>query len=168
MNLDDAFSKTLIAMSTPSILLALGTGFAGITTGLAASWPAIWYTPLSDASNHQTVKLLHHSYRNAVKTIPPLVLTSTAFYSASAYLSNQAILSVPAVLIFSLLPYTGIFVFPINAKLFRKENEPLSVVDEDKSVNTLLRKWMLIHSGRIALAAASTVVGFVELLRLLK
>ncbi|EOR02058.1 hypothetical protein E3P92_00860 [Wallemia ichthyophaga] len=155
-------------MSKPSILLALGTGFAGITTGFTASWPLIWYSPLSNASNSNTVKLLHHSYKNAVKTIPPLVLTATACFSVSAYLSNRAVLSAPAILIFSLFPYTRIFVLPVNKKLFKKTNEPEGVVDRDNTVNALLYKWMLIHCGRIALAAASTTLGFVQLLQLIK
>ncbi|TIA92896.1 hypothetical protein E3P99_00399 [Wallemia hederae] len=150
--------------STPSLLLAIGTGFAGITTGLTLSWPVIWYGPLEKSSNSETVRLLHGSYKNATRCIPPMLLATTAFFCASKYSSHKTLVSLPALFAFINIPWTFLAVFPVNAQLFRKEADPVSVVDKDNSVNALLKKWMYVHSARILFAASATVLGLAELL----
>ncbi|TIC05871.1 hypothetical protein E3Q16_01673 [Wallemia mellicola] len=140
----------MVNIPSPSILQAIGTGFAGFTFGLTASWPLIWYSALDKASNSNKVKLLHESYRRAVLFVPSL-----SVLSALSYTLARKHVSLPAVLIFSLLPYTGVAVMPVNKKLFSKENYPDADVDSDSTVDSLL-------------TGLSTIFGFAELCKLLK
>ncbi|TIB96677.1 hypothetical protein E3Q18_03026 [Wallemia mellicola] len=137
----------MVNIPSPSILQAIGTGFEA----------------LHSASNSNKVKLLHESYRRAVLFVPSL-----SVLSALSYTLARKHVSLPAVLIFSLLPYTGVAVMPVNKKLFSKENYPDTDVDSDSTVDSLLSKWMYVHSVRILLAGLSTIFGFAELFKLLK
>ena len=153
----------MVNLPSPSVLQAIGTGFAGIAAGLTASWPLIWYSALDKSSNMNKVKLLHESYNRATIFIPPM-----AALSALSYTLARKQLNLPAALIFALMPYTAVVVMPINKKIFAKENNPEADVNVDSTVDTLLSKWMYAHSGRVLLAASSTFFGFVELFKLLK
>ncbi|EIM21336.1 hypothetical protein WALSEDRAFT_69185 [Wallemia mellicola CBS 633.66] len=153
----------MVNLPSPSVLQAIGTGFAGITVGMTASWPLVWYSVLDKTSNSNKVKLLHESYRRATLFMPPSIILTTASYTLA-----RKHFSLPAVLMFSLIPYTAFVVFPVNKKLFAKENYPEADVDADSTVDSLLSKWMYIHSVRVLLAASSTFFGFVELFKLLK
>ena len=88
--------------------------------------------------------------------MPTLSLASTIFYG----FATKSITNLPGILIFSVIPYTGIFMKPLNDKIFAEESREF--LENDPNADQALKKWMRLHSFRVVLSLASTITGFYE------
>ena len=88
-------------------------------------------------------------------------MTTLSLFSAISYaFATKSITNLPGILIFSVIPFTGLFIHPHNDKMFAKESREF--LENDPNADKALKKWMKLHTVRIVLSLASTITGFYE------
>lgn len=126
-------------------LTACGLFASGLASGISMSYPilcnpAFLYTkqvPIFDR-----LKIWQSTFKGGAATIP----TFSASAIVAFWLSDPRELLWPIVSIVSIVPYTLVFLIPVNKRLLELCDKPEEV--ETDEVESLFRRWANIHLFR--------------------
>lgn len=128
----------------------LGTFCAGTFFGAAVYINLVQHTATLQAGSRCAATFFSPMYRAAAPMQVTLAIGGTVFGGISWYDSGRALWLVGAVLLFSVVPITLVFIKPINDQLLQPRGR--SAVED---VPVLLRRWNSRHWVRSMVSGAS-------------
>lgn len=122
-------------------------------TGAALYINLVEHPARLEAGPHLALQQFAPSYRRATITQVSLACIATLSGLAHWFRGGAFAWLFAAILIFSVMPYTVLFMFPTNRKLIDPATDP-----ESPETQALLHRWARLHAVRTALSMAASLL----------